>query len=266
MAVIGVIVGFERAYVIVRRRDPMRNLKLILAYDGTPYHGWQIQPGLPTIQGELQHTLEKILDHPVVTHGSGRTDAGVHAHGQVVSFTTSVSRDIDALLYGINALLPDEIRVVSIEEVSPEFHARLSAVAKTYEYHLWRLPVVPPFQCRYVYAVGYFLDHDAMDRATVQFCGEHDFTAFCAKATASSDLVREVYEASWERSDQEWVFRIRGNGFLRYMVRTIVGTLLEVGKGRREPDEIGDLFRAKDRSRAGPSAPAQGLHLTEVEY
>ena len=244
----------------------MRNLKLILAYDGTPYHGWQTQPGVPTIQGELQRVLERILDHPVITHGSGRTDAGVHAEGQVANFSTSVSMDIDALQRGLNALLPQEIRVSSIEEVSPEFHARRSAVAKTYQYHIWRLPVVPPFQYRYVCAVGYFLDQEAMDRATVQFCGEHDFTSFSATAASSTDRVRTVHNASWERSDEEWVFRIRGNGFVRYMVRTIVGTLLEVGKGRIDADAIGDIFEAKDRSQAGPSAPAGGLHLIEVEY
>ena len=244
----------------------MRNLKLILAYDGTPYHGWQIQSGVPTIQGELHRALEKILNHPVTTHGSGRTDAGVHAHGQVANVATSVSMDIDALLRGVNALLPSEIRLLSIEEMSPDFHARRSAVAKSYQYHLWRSPVVPPFQYRYVHGVGYFLDQEAMDRATVQFCGEHDFTSFSATAAKSTDRVRTMYTASWERSDQEWVFRIRGNGFLQYMVRTIVGTLIEVGKGQIDPEEIGAIFLAKDRSRSGHSAPAQGLHLTEVEY
>src|SRR5688572_9425972 len=147
----------------------MRNLKLILAYDGTNFHGWQIQPQLPTIQGALQQALQKLFNHDVNVTGSGRTDAGVHAHGQVANAETIRAMDTDAVLRGVNALLPDQIRVLSVEEVSPEFHARRSARSKTYEYHLWRNPIVSPFQCKYVYAFRYPLDEQQMDRGTSFF-------------------------------------------------------------------------------------------------
>ncbi len=244
----------------------MRNLKLTLAYDGNPFRGWQFQPDLPTVQGELERALEQILNHEVTTHGSGRTDAGVHAHGQVASFQTDRSIDIDALMAGVNGLLPTEIRVLSVEEVPLDFHARLSARAKTYEYHLWRLAVVPPFRHRYVAAIGHFLDPDAVDRATREFCGTHDFTSFCSASTEAVDRVRTVHEAVWERDDQEWVLSIRADGFLQYMVRTIVGTLVEVGRDRISAAHVPEIIAAKDRTLAGPSAPAQGLHLVRVDY
>lgn len=244
----------------------MRNLKLTLAYDGTNFHGWQIQPQLPTVQGALQRALQKLFNHDVNVAGSGRTDAGVHAHGQVASVETLRAMDTDAVLRGTNALLPADIRVLSVEEVSPEFHARRSARAKTYEYHIWRNPIVSPFHCRYVYAFRYPLHEDLLDRGTAYFPGTHDFTSFCATATEIEDRTRTIYDASWMRSDTEWVFRIRGNGFLQYMVRTIAGTLLEVGQGRIDPEQIPVMFAARDRRVAGPSVPAHGLHLIEVEY
>jgi tRNA pseudouridine38-40 synthase len=244
----------------------MRNLKLTLAYDGTEFHGWQIQPQLRTIQGELQQTLQKLFNHEVGVTGSGRTDAGVHAHGQVANVGTYRTMDTDAVLRGANALLPPEIRILSVEEVSPEFHARRSALSKTYEYHVWRNPIVSPFHRRYVYAFRYPLDDAAMDRATACFLGTHDFTSFCATATEIEDRTRTVFEAFWERSETTWVFRIRGNGFLQYMVRTIAGTLIEVGQGRISPDQVPEIFEARDRRRAGPSLPAHGLHLIQVNY
>lgn len=244
----------------------MRNLKLTLAYDGTRFHGWQIQPELPTIQGELQQTLQKLFNHEVSVTGSGRTDAGVHAHGQVANVETIRTMDTDAVLRGANALLSSDIRVLNVEEVSPEFHARRSARSKTYEYHIWRHPIVSPFHCRYVHAFRYPLDEEALDRGATYFPGIHDFTSFCAVATEIEDRVRTIYEASWDRSENQWVFSIRGNGFLQYMVRTIVGTLLEAGQGRLRPEQIPGIFEAKDRRLAGPSLPAHGLHLIEVEY
>jgi tRNA pseudouridine38-40 synthase len=244
----------------------MRNLKLTLAYDGTGFHGWQIQPQLATVQGQLQHTLQKLFNHDVQVTGSGRTDAGVHAHGQVASVETMRNMDTDAVLRGANALLPPEIRVLSVEEVSPEFHARRSALSKTYEYRIWRNPIVSPFHARYVYAFRYPLDEKPMDRGTTYFIGTHDFTSFCATATEIEDRTRTIYEATWSRSETEWVFRIRGNGFLQYMVRTIVGTLLEIGQGRLEAEQIPGIFEARDRRLAGPSVPAQGLHLISVDY
>jgi len=244
----------------------MRNLKLTLSYDGTDFHGWQIQPNLRTIQGELQQALSKLFNHEVGVIGSGRTDAGVHAHGQVASVETIRSMDTDAVLRGTNALLPVEIRVLLVEEVSMDFHARRSARSKTYEYHVWRHPIVSPFHCRYVYAFRYPLDEATMDRVTEQFLGTHDFTSFCAAATEVEDRVRTIFEASWIRGDDRWIFRIRGNGFLQYMVRTITGTILEAGQGRLAPDRIIELFEARDRRVAGPSLPPQGLHLIQVDY
>lgn len=244
----------------------MRNLKLTLSYDGTRFHGWQIQPELPTIQGEMQHALQKLFNHEVSVTGSGRTDSGVHAHGQVANVETIRTMDTDAVLRGSNALLPADIRVMLVEEVSPEFHARHSARAKTYEYHLWRHPIVSPFHCRYVHAFRYPLNEQAIDEATHQFLGTHDFTSFCPTATEVEDRTRTIFDASWERTDLRWVFRIRGNGFLQYMVRTITGTLLEVGQGRLRTSQILEIFAARDRRLAGPSLPAHGLHLMNVEY
>jgi tRNA pseudouridine38-40 synthase len=244
----------------------MRNLKLTLAYDGTEFHGWQIQPEARTVQGELRQALSKLFNHEVSVTGSGRTDAGVHAHGQVANVGTVRTMDTDAVLRGTNALLPPEIRVLSVEEVSSDFHARRSARSKTYEYHIWRKPIVSPFHCRYVYAFRYPLNEDAMNRATRSFIGIHDFTSFCATATEIEDRTRTIFEASWERSDTTWVFRIRGNGFLQYMVRTIAGTILEVGQGRIQPEQIPTIFEARDRRLAGPSLPPHGLHLIQVEY
>jgi tRNA pseudouridine38-40 synthase len=244
----------------------MRNLKLTLAYDGTGFHGWQIQPQLRTVQGELQTALQKLFNHDVNVTGSGRTDAGVHAHGQVASVETIRTMDTDAVLRGANALLPDEVRVLSVEEVDPGFHARRSARSKTYEYHVWRNPIVSPFQCKYVYPFRYPLDEDAIDAGTRGFIGTHDFTSFCAAATEVEDRVRTIFEASWDRSDSTWVFSIRGNGFLQYMVRTIAGTLLEIGQGRLRPEQVAEIFEARDRRLAGPSLPPRGLHLIEVEY
>jgi tRNA pseudouridine38-40 synthase len=244
----------------------MRNLKLTLSYDGTDFHGWQIQPSLRTVQGELRHAFTRLFNHDTRIIGSGRTDAGVHAHGQVANVETTRTMDTDAVLRGANALLPSEIRILSVEEVSSEFHARRSALAKTYEYHIWRNAIVSPFHCRYVYAFRYPLDEEAMDQGARQFLGKHDFTSFCATATEIEDRVRTIYDAVWSRGDEQWVFRIRGNGFLQYMVRTIVGTLLNVGQRKLEPGQIPAIFEMRDRRLAGPSAPPHGLHLIEVEY
>jgi tRNA pseudouridine38-40 synthase len=244
----------------------MRNLKLTLAYDGTDFHGWQIQPQVRTVQGELQAALQKLFNHEVNVTGSGRTDAGVHAHGQVANLETLRSMDTDAVLRGANALLPEEIRILSVEEVGPEFHARRSAKAKTYEYHVWRHPIVSPFHLRYVYPFRYPLDEELMDRGTAYFLGPHGFNSFCATATAVEDRTRTIFDACWDRSDTTWVFRIRGNGFLQYMVRTIAGTLIEIGQGRLAPDYLPGIFEAHDRRQAGPSLPPRGLHLIEVEY
>jgi len=244
----------------------MRNLKLTIAYDGTGFHGWQIQPERRTIQGELQQTFQKLFNHEVKVTGSGRTDAGVHAHGQVANVETIRNMDTDAVLRGANAQLPPEIRILSVEEVNAEFHARRSARSKTYEYHVWRHPIISPFHCRFVYGYRYPLDEQAMDRGAECFLGTHDFTSFCASATEIEDRTRTIFEASWQRSDMTWVFRIRGDGFLQYMVRTIAGTLIQIGRRRMQPEELPQIFNAHDRRLAGPSLPAHGLHLIQVQY
>jgi tRNA pseudouridine38-40 synthase len=244
----------------------MRNLKLTLAYDGTGFHGWQVQPSLSTVQGTLQEALGKLFNHEVKVTGSGRTDAGVHAHGQVANVETLRSMDTDAVLRGVNALLPAEVRVWQVEEVAPEFHARRSARSKTYEYHIWRHYVVSPFHCRYVYRFPYSLAIDAVDEASRFFTGTHDFTSFSAASAEVEDRVRTIFEAEWTRDGEEWIFRIRGNGFLQYMVRTIVGTLLYVGTGKLKAQDIPPMFEARDRRLAGPCVPPGGLHLVRVDY
>jgi tRNA pseudouridine38-40 synthase len=244
----------------------MRNLKLTLAYDGTDFHGWQVQPNLPTVQGTLQEALQKLFNHEVNVTGSGRTDAGVHAQGQVANVETVRSMDTDAVLRGANALLPREIRVWQVEEVAPEFHARHSAKSKTYEYHVWRRYVVSPFHCRYVYRFPYAIDVAALEEATRYFVGIHDFTSFSATSAEVEDRVRTIFSTEWDLEGDEWSFIIRGSGFLQYMVRTIVGTLLYVGNGKLKPEDIPRIFEARDRRLAGPCAPPTGLHLAKVEY
>jgi len=244
----------------------MRNLKLTLAYDGTDFHGWQIQPGLPTVQGALQDALQKLFNHEVKVAGSGRTDAGAHAHAQVASTQTIRRMAASAVVRGANALLPAQIRVLSAEDAAPDFHARRSARAKVYEYRIWRGWIVSPFECRYVYAFPYPMDAAAVDDATRRFLGMHDFTSFCSSAVEIEDRVRTIYDARWYRKGGQWTFRVRGSGFLQYMVRTIVGTLLYVGVGKIEPSRISEILLQRDRRAAGPCAPACGLHLMSVEY
>jgi tRNA pseudouridine38-40 synthase len=244
----------------------MRNLKLTLAYDGTSFHGWQIQPALPTVQGVLQQALGKLFNHEVTVTGSGRTDAGVHAHGQVANVHTVRTMDTDAVVRGVNALLPDEIRVWQVEEVEDSFHARHSARSKVYEYHIWRGYIVSPFHCRYVHPFPYAVDDTAMDEAARYFLGSHDFTSFCSSSVEVVDRVRTIEEARWLRQESQWTFRIQGNGFLQYMVRTIVGTLLHVGTGKMPAAGIPEILQARDRRTAGPCVPARGLHLMRVHY
>jgi len=174
--------------------------------------------------------------------------------------------DIDAVRRGANALLPHDIRILAVEEAGPEFHARRSARSKTYQYRLWRNPIVSPFEYRYVYAFRYPLDEALVDRGTREFLGTHDFTSFCAAAAEVEDRTRTIYEARWSRSETEWTFDITGNGFLQYMARTIVGTILDIGQGRLSPQQVPAIFEARDRRTAGPTAPASGLHLLKVEY
>ena len=244
----------------------MRNLKLTIAYDGTEFHGWQSQPGMSTVQGELETALSRLFNHEVAVNGSGRTDAGVHAIGQVANVRTIRTMNTGSVLKGSNGLLPAGIRVLEVEEADETFHARLSARSKTYEYHIWRKHIVSPFLCRYVYKYPYAMNSDAVDLAGARLLGTHDFTSFCAKDTVIENRVRTIFDVQWRRAEDEWIFSIKGSGFLQRMVRTIVGTLLYVGQGRLREDCIPAILAAKDRNLAGPSVPAKGLHLVRVEY
>jgi tRNA pseudouridine38-40 synthase len=251
----------------------MRYFKLTIAYDGTDFHGWQVQANKPTIQGEIVNVLRRITQENVELHGAGRTDAGVHALGQVGSFRTQSALSAGEFQRALNALLPTTIRMVGAEEVGPDFHARWSALAKTYRYRLYRGKVVPPPLWRYVLHYPFSLEEDAMRMAASRFVGPHDFASFAASTGSEEDdkersTIREIYASDLARSDdgEELVYTVRGRSFLRYMVRKMVGTLLDVGRGKLKPDDINRLYELKDRSKSGPTVPPQGLCMVRVEH
>ncbi|MBI1749838.1 MAG: tRNA pseudouridine(38-40) synthase TruA [Acidobacteria bacterium] len=249
----------------------MHNIKLTLAYDGTEFHGWQIQPGQPTIQGALTEVLRKVTQERLQVHAAGRTDAGVHALGQVAHFKTHSELTAGEFQRAFNALLPPTIRVVAAEEVGPDFHARWNAQAKTYEYRIYRGRVAPPFEWRFVLHYPFPLDEEAMMKAARVLEGEHDFTSFAASSGSEEEdrdrtTVRVIYSSEIRREGEELIYRVRGKSFLRYMVRKIVGTLIEVGKGKLKPEEIPALFELRDRSKSGMTMPPQGLCMVAVEY
>jgi tRNA pseudouridine38-40 synthase len=257
----------------------MHNIKLTLAYDGTDFSGWQIQPGQSTIQGVLTDVVEQLTQCRLLVQGAGRTDAGVHALGQVANFKTQSVMSAGEFQRAFNALLPPTIRVVSAEETGPDFHARWSALAKTYRYRIFRGRVLPPFLWRYVQHDPFPLDFDAMAEAARAFEGEHDFSSFAASTGSEEDdreraVCRTIYRSEMLRcasegsveTAEEWVYVVRGKSCLRYMVRKMVGTLVEVGRGKLKPSDIPHLFALRDRSKSGPTMPPQGLCLTEVQY
>jgi tRNA pseudouridine38-40 synthase len=262
----------------------MRNIKLTLAYDGTDFSGWQVQPGQPTIQGALTDVLEKLTqghltNQGMIIQGAGRTDAGVHAEGQVANFHTESSLGAGEFQRAFNALLPASIRVVAADEVSPDFHARWCAIAKTYRYRIFRGRVMPPFHWRYVHHDSSPLDFDAMAEAARKFEGEHDFTSFAASTGSGEEdrertTIRTIYRSEWLRTmgndraaeAEEWVYIVRGKSFLRYMVRNMVGTLVDVGRGKLKAQDVPALFELRDRSKSGPTMPPHGLCLMKVAY
>jgi tRNA pseudouridine38-40 synthase len=251
----------------------MRYFKLTIAYDGTDFHGWQMQSNKPTIQGEIVSVLRRITQDATVLHGAGRTDAGVHALGQVGSFRTQSPLSAGEFLRALNALLPPTIRIMSAEEVGPDFNARWSARGKTYRYRLYRGKIVPPIHWRYVLHYPFPLDEDAMRDAAARFVGVHDFASFAASTGSEEDdkersTEREIYSTELTRSpdNEELVFTVRGRSFLRYMVRKMVGTLLDVGCGKLQPQDIDSLYELKDRSKSGPTVPPQGLCMVSVEH
>jgi tRNA pseudouridine38-40 synthase len=240
----------------------MRRIKIKLAYDGGSFHGWQVQPGLPTIQGTLEQVISDMEGKPVHVAGSGRTDAGVHALEQVAAFSIENPIPLPNLCRAVNRLLPPAIRVLSAEDVHPDFHPRFDAKAKTYEYRIVRGPVCSPFDWPYVHHYPYPLDENAMAQLACAFTGEHDFTPFAAsddRDAVGKSKVRNMFSSVLERLPGRLIYRVRGSGFLKHMVRNIVGTLIEAGKGN-----IPDLAAMPEKS--GPTAPAKGLFLVSVEY
>ena len=244
----------------------MRNLRLHICYDGTRYRGWQRLPGVDnTIQGKLEQVLSRILEEPIEITGSGRTDAGVHARGQVANFHCRSAMPCDEILCLLRRYLPEDIGIYSCKEASDRFHARLNAKEKTYCYRIWNSDTPCVFDRRYVAVIPDKLDLEAMNRCAAYFPGEHDFSAFCGNPKFKKSTLRFIRSLAIKKDGDEISILITGNGFLHNMVRIIVGTLIETGRGDRSPEDTPKLFGGK-RSDAGFLAPAQGLCLMEVEY
>ncbi|MGA9061873.1 MAG: tRNA pseudouridine synthase A [Terracidiphilus sp.] len=284
--------------ICVQPGPDLQNWKLTLAYDGADFQGWQVQPGQPTIQGELQAALDRITGEAPLPQGSGRTDAGVHALAQVASFTLRAPIPPENLLRALNRTLPPSIRISDAKVVPSSFHARHSATAKTYEYRIFRGADPPPFLARYVYGCPWPLNLDALRACARLFEGEHDFQSFAATdpdlaqrsrnsavnlvsnadaptiglptLSSSESTVRTIFSSVWEQRPAEpgelLFYRVRGNGFLHHMVRTLVGTMADVGRGHLAAEEIPHILAARCRSAAGPTAPARGLFLHSVDY
>ncbi|MDH7600858.1 MAG: tRNA pseudouridine(38-40) synthase TruA [Armatimonadota bacterium] len=245
----------------------MRNIKVILEYDGTDFYGFQYQPGVPTIQGELEKALSKIFKERITVYGSGRTDAGVHALGQVINFRSHGTIPIDRVCVAMNSLLPPSIAAISACEVDEHFHARYSAKSRLYRYVILNRSVRSAIQGRFCWHVPQQLDLLAMSEAAQCLVGVHDFAAFAAADRDEKDSsVRNVMHVSLERQGDNVIFDIRANAFLRSMVRSIVGTLVEIGVGKRSVSEMREILESRDRRAAGKTAPPQGLFLVEVEY
>lgn len=261
-------------------KNNVRNLRLTVAYDGTDYAGWQVQPGRPTVQGALASAIGRLSGENVLPQGSGRTDAGVHALAQEVSFATASPMPVENWMRALNDILPMSIRVLQVVDVEPDFHARKTARAKTYRYRILRSANCPPFLARYVWHYPYLLDEEAMTGAASVVVGEHDFTSFAAadperveRMASEANLndnpttnVRTIYSSDWARDGEELVYTVRGNGFLHHMVRNLVGTFVLAGKGTMRTEDLQRILSAQERSAAGPTATACGLYLVGVEY
>jgi tRNA pseudouridine38-40 synthase len=245
----------------------MPRLKCIISYDGTQFSGYQVQPGKRTVQGEIEKALTKLNKGAHIrVSASGRTDAGVHARGQVIHFDTSLEIEPSRWQIALNSLLPDDIAVSSAEIVQQEFHARFDAAGKEYRYFLLLSKHRDPFQRNYAYQYPLVLNYDAMREASKHLLGTHDFTSFCSAKTEVEDRVRTLKEIDFYEENGMLIFRFVGNGFLYNMVRILVGTLLEVGNGRRAADTMQGLLASKDRTLAGKTAPGHGLYLWQVFY
>ena len=250
----------------------MRHLKLIISYNGSDFSGWQVQPGAVTVQGTLASAIGRITGEKVLPQGSGRTDAGVHALAQVLTFATESSVPTANFLTALNDILPPAVRALEADEVPADFHVRKSARAKTYRYRIYRQSICPPFLARYVWHYPYPLNEEGMEEAASAVAGEYDFTSFAAvdpergREDQLASNVREIFSSTWERREEELLYTVRGSGFLHHMVRNLVGTFILVGKGTLQVEDIARILQARNRSAAGPTAPACGLYLVSVEY
>jgi tRNA pseudouridine38-40 synthase len=245
----------------------MRRVQLTLTYDGTAYRGFQVQPNGPTIQSVTEEALSRLLQEPVRLRAAGRTDAGVHAREQVVDFADSGDRSTETILKGGNALLPPDIRIVFAGEVPLSFNARRDAKEKEYRYFLHLHPVASPFFSRHAWHIEKPLDLDSIRKGLTHLVGEHDFASFQGQGCTAKTTVRTIFRAELGELHPPLRFiAISGGGFLRHMVRNVVGTLVDVGKGRYPPERVWELFSLRDRAAAGPTAPAHGLFLWSVMY
>jgi tRNA pseudouridine38-40 synthase len=246
--------------------NTQRNISLVLEYDGTNYHGWQCQPGAITLQEVVQRAVERILDHPVKMYAAGRTDTGVHAFGQVINFRTEKTIDTASLMKGLNSLLPGDIRVKNAGEVAESFHARYSAKSKSYVYCITTTHYHSPFYVRYSWHIPYAVSSSLMNESIKEIIGVHDFSSFKKKNEMYKKHEREVLRAEVRRRGDFIYIFIEATGFLRYMVRNIVGTLALVGEGKISKGDFTAIFRSRDRVNAGPTAPPQGLFLRKIKY
>jgi len=248
--------------------SPLRRIKLTVAYDGTAYAGWQVQPNGTTVQSVMEGVLSRILQEPVRVRAAGRTDAGVHAREQVVDFADAGKRDLPTIIHGMNALLPPDIRTLSASVAPETFDARRHATEKEYRYFLYLSPVASPFLSRYAWHIEKPLDLVAVRQGLSHLVGEHDFSSFRGQGCTAVSPVRTVFRAEVAKHDVPGLFSIdvAGAGFLRHMVRNIVGTVINAGKGKHPADHVGEILRARNRSAAGVNAPPHGLFLWRVSY
>jgi tRNA pseudouridine38-40 synthase len=252
---------------LAQQVNGVRTIKLIIEYDGSNYRGWQFQPNGQTIQGVIQDRLKRLTGESIDLIGSGRTDAGVHALGQVAHFKTESQMDANTFQRALNSLLPEDIVIRRAEEVEAEFHARRSAKSKVYEYRILNRATPPAVNRQYMWHIPQKLNFDEMKKATHILVGEHDFSAFRSVGSSTRSSVRNILRADWKRGKGDLLrFEIEASGFLKQMVRAIVGTLVEVGRGKISAQEFKRILDSKDRKEAGPTAPAHGLFLSEVKY
>lgn len=244
----------------------MNRIKLVIAYDGTKYHGWQIQPNVITVEGVVNERLSQLLGEKIAVIGASRTDAGVHAYGNVAVFDTNSKIPPERMAFALNRYLPSDIRIQSSCKVADDFHPRHCDSRKTYEYQILNTSIPIPTERLYSYHVYWDLDIDNMKKAAQYLIGEHDFKSFCSAKTQVEDTVRTIYSLDIVREGNKVILRVCGNGFLYNMVRIITGTLLQVGTGYYAPEDVKDMLEKKDRRVAGACAPAHGLRLVKIDY